>query len=59
MTGGFGKNPVRVSEVVEEHYYSLLSALEARMKSEAGEEGGKNEKSESEHVPFTILFYIT
>jgi hypothetical protein len=65
VTGGFGKNPVRGSEVVEEHYDSLLNALEARMKSEVGAEkskkfglkaGGKSETREAEHVPFSILF---
>jgi len=65
VTGGFGKNPVRCSEVVEEHYDSLCSALEERMKSEAGEKrgkkfglkkGGKSEEAEAEYVPFSVLF---
>ena len=64
VTGGFGKNPVRAAEVCEEHYDSLLSALEERMKSETGVEKSKkiglkkkkSEEVETAHVPFSILF---
>lgn len=64
VTGGFGKDPVRCSEVFEEHYDSLVSALEAKMKGDVGEERSKklnlkkglSEEVEETPVSFSMLF---
>ena len=70
VTGGFGKDPVRCSEVLEEHYDALLNALHERQRSGGEAESGKRrlgKKGEAEdrggpstveetHVPFAMLF---
>jgi len=53
VTIGFGKNPVRASEVIEEHYKTLLGALEKPVKVEMA----KTQEGEREgHTPFSLIF---
>ncbi len=55
VTIGFGKNPVWASEVIEEHYESLLKALEDFVKVEMP--GAQSqEKQKEEHIPFSLIF---
>lgn len=55
VTIGFGKNPVRASEVIEEHYESILSALEKLVKIEITKTKSQEEKKE-EYIPFSLIF---
>lgn len=55
VTIGFGKNPVRASEVIEKHYEPLLKVLEESVKVEMS--GAKSqEKQKEEHIPFSLIF---
>ncbi len=60
VVGGFGKNPVRANDVLEQHYQSILDMFDERFKRETPRKTGNAETEEIDEkadIPFAFLFF--
>ncbi len=60
VVGGFGKNPVRANDVLEQRYQSILDMFDERFKSKTHRkavDAETEETNEKSDIPFAFLFF--